>query len=102
MRLIRDPLRLAEATAQAAIVLAVVLMPYRSYALDAQRVTVSAGALAALTLAVYALHAVTFDHFRLTGNRRWPGAGVPGTDTSFRTAEAGERVAAAAGTARRT
>lgn len=74
MKLIRDPLRLVEAAVQATAVLVAVLAPYRSFALAPERVVVSAGALAALTVAVYALHAVTFDHFRLTGHGRSPRA----------------------------
>jgi hypothetical protein len=70
MKLIRDPLRLVEAAVQAATVLTAVLAPYRSFALAPERVAVSAGVLAALTVVVYALHAVTFDHFRLTGHSR--------------------------------
>ena len=78
MRLIGDPLRLAEAAVEAALVLTVVLAPYRSYALDGgHRMAVSAGVLAGLAVAVYALHAVTFDHFRLTGHRRWGPAADP-------------------------
>ena len=64
-----EPLRLAESGAQAALILALVVLPSRGQALDVQFTLVLAGMLAVLTLAAYALHAVTFDYFRLTGGR---------------------------------
>jgi hypothetical protein len=67
-----DPLRLAEATAEAALVLAAVALPVAWRTLDVPLAAVLAGMQALLTAAVYALHAVTFDYFRLTGHRADP------------------------------
>ena len=64
-----DPLRCAEAVAQAAFVLGVVVLPVAWRAWDGSVAMVLAGMLALLTLGVYALHAVTLDCFRLTGQR---------------------------------
>jgi hypothetical protein len=64
-----DPLRCAEAVAQAGLVLGAVVLPAASRAWDGSLAMVLAGMLALLTLGVYALHAVTFDCFRLTGQR---------------------------------
>jgi len=55
-----DPLRCAEAAAEAALVLGLVVLPAAWRMLDGSLI---------LTLAIYALHAVTFDCFRLTGQR---------------------------------
>lgn len=63
-----DPLRLAEAGAEAALVLGTVALP-SARAFDAGLATVLAAMLVLITSAVYALHAVTFDCFRLTGQR---------------------------------
>jgi hypothetical protein len=64
-----DPLRLAEAAAQAALVLGLVTLPTAWRVLDGSLAAVLAAMLIILTLGVYALHAVTFDCFRLTGQR---------------------------------
>jgi hypothetical protein len=64
-----DPLRCAEATFQAAVVLGAVVLPTAWPALDPSLTTVLAVMLALLAGAVYALHAVTFDVFRITGQR---------------------------------
>ena len=64
-----DPLRLAEAAGEAAAVLGLTALPVAWRVLDPSLAAVLAGMLALLTLAVYALHAVTFDCFRITGHR---------------------------------
>ena len=64
-----DPLRLAEAAAQAALVLGLVTLPAAWRALDGSLAAVLGAMLIMLTLGIYALHAVTFDCFRLTGQR---------------------------------
>jgi hypothetical protein len=64
-----DPLRLTEAAAQAALVLGLVTLPTAWRVLDGSLAAVLAAMLIILTLGVYALHAVTFDCFRLTGQR---------------------------------
>jgi hypothetical protein len=61
--------RLAEATLEAGLVLGVAALPTAWRSLDAQLTIVLAGMLLALTAATYALHAVTFDCFLLTGHR---------------------------------
>jgi len=61
-----DPLRLAEAAAQAALVLGLVVLPAAWRVWDPALAAVLGGMLVALTAGVYALHAVTFDCFRLT------------------------------------
>ncbi|GAA2582880.1 hypothetical protein GCM10010435_70790 [Winogradskya consettensis] len=61
--------RLAEAAAEAGILLAVSALPTAWYALDAQLGVVLAGMFALLTAATYALHTVTFDCLRLTADR---------------------------------
>ena len=68
-----DPLRLAEATGAAALVLAATALPVAWRTLDGSLAVVLAGMLVLLTAAVYGLHAVTFDYFRLTTNRREAG-----------------------------
>jgi len=65
-----DPLRLAEAGAGAALTLAATTLPAAWDALDAPLTVVLAGMWLLLTSGVYALHAVTFDCFRLTGQGR--------------------------------
>ncbi|HEX5198570.1 hypothetical protein ACFQS1_30550 [Paractinoplanes rhizophilus] len=65
-----DPFRLAEAGTAAAAVLGVALLPAAWHALDPALATVLAAAWMMLTSGVYALHAVTFDCFRLTGQHR--------------------------------
>jgi hypothetical protein len=64
-----DPLRLAEAAAQATLVLGLTTLPAAWHAFDGPLAAVLTGMLAALTLGIYALHAVTFDYLRLTGHR---------------------------------
>jgi surface polysaccharide O-acyltransferase-like enzyme len=64
-----DPLRLAEAGAQAAVTLGLTALPAAWRVLDSSLVVILAGMLAALTLGIYALHAVTFDCLRMTGHR---------------------------------
>ena len=61
-----DPWRLAEAAAEAAAVLALVALPVAWRLLDTSLAAVLGGMLIMLTAAIYALHAVTFDCFRLT------------------------------------
>jgi len=65
-----DPLRGAEATIQAGLVLGAVVLPPAWHALDPALSGILAGMFALLAAAVYALHAVTFDLFRLTGHRQ--------------------------------
>jgi hypothetical protein len=64
-----DPLRLAESGAAAAVALGTLLLPAVSRPVDSRLVTVLAAIAVILTSGVYALHAVTFDCFRLTGQR---------------------------------
>ena len=64
-----DPLRLAEAAAQAALVLGLVTLPAAWRVWEPTLAVVLGGMLVALTAGVYALHAVTFDCFRMTGHR---------------------------------
>jgi hypothetical protein len=64
-----DPLRLAEAAAEAALVLGLVTLPVAWRVLDPSLAAVLGGMLVVITAAVYALHAVTFDCFRMTGHR---------------------------------
>ena len=64
-----DKRRLTEAAAQAAALLALVTLPAAWRAFDPGLAVVLAAMLAVLTAGTYALHAVTFDCFRLTGNR---------------------------------
>ena len=61
--------RLAEAALEAGLVLGVVALPTAWRVLDAELMAVLAGMLLALTAATYALHAVTFDCFLMTGHR---------------------------------
>jgi cytochrome c biogenesis protein CcdA len=61
--------RLAEATLEAGLVLGVAALPTAWPVLDAPLALVLAGMLLTLTAATYALHAVTFDCFLLTGHR---------------------------------
>ncbi|MBL7261804.1 hypothetical protein [Paractinoplanes lichenicola] len=64
-----DPLRCAEATCQAAVVLGATLVPAAWPALDGALTTVLAVMFVVISAAIYALHAVTFDAFRLTRHR---------------------------------
>jgi hypothetical protein len=50
-------------------VLGAVIVPPAWHALDSSLAAVLAGMLALIAISVYALHAVTFDVFRLTGQR---------------------------------
>lgn len=59
-----DRLRLAESAAAAVLVLAAATLP-----IPAKLLPVLAAMTVMLTSGVYALHAVTFDCFRLTGQR---------------------------------
>ena len=62
--------RLGEAAVEAALVL-VAVMPLTGWrALDPALATALAAMSVVLTAGVYALHAVTFDCFRMTGHRR--------------------------------
>jgi uncharacterized membrane protein len=62
-------LRLVEAAAEATLILVLVLAPTGWRAMDGRLVAVLLGMLLVLTAGGYALHAVTFDYFRLTGHR---------------------------------
>ena len=62
--------RVAEAALEAALVLGLTALPTAWRALDGEIVVILAGMLAGLTAAIYALHAVTFDCLRLTGQGR--------------------------------
>jgi hypothetical protein len=74
------PVRLAEATAEAALILALVLGPTGWRAMDAELAVVLAVMLLVLTAGAYALHAVTFDYFRLTHRRDRVDVPVEGGD----------------------
>jgi hypothetical protein len=65
-----DPLRLAEAATAAALALGSATLPAAWHALDPALAAVLAAVWMMLTSGVYALHAVTFDCFRLTGQHR--------------------------------
>ncbi|MGA5299037.1 hypothetical protein ACPCHT_03870 [Nucisporomicrobium flavum] len=62
--------RVAEAAGEAALVLGLTALPTAWRALDGRIIVVLAVMLGALTAAIYALHAVTFDCFRLTAQRQ--------------------------------
>ena len=64
-----DPLRLGEAAVEAALVLGAIALPAAWRVLDPALGAVLAAMLVLLTAGVYALHAVTFDCFRMTGQR---------------------------------
>ena len=64
-----DKLRLTEAAAGAALVLGLVVLPAAWRPLDPALAAVLAAMFGILTVGIYALHAVTFDCFRLTGHR---------------------------------
>lgn len=70
MMQIGKSLRLAESAAEAALIVGLVLLPTGWHALDARLGVVLAGMQVLLTMAGYALHAVTFDYLRLTGSHR--------------------------------
>jgi hypothetical protein len=63
-----DPLRLAEAATEAALVLGVFALPTAWRVLDGSLALVLAAMFMVLTAVVYALHAVTFDCLRLIGH----------------------------------
>lgn len=65
-----DPLRLAESGAAAALILGSTTLSAAWNALDQTIVLVLATMWMIVTSGVYALHAVTFDCFRLTGQQR--------------------------------
>ncbi len=65
-----DPLRLTEATAGAGLALGSTTLPAAWHALDPTLAAVLGGVWIVLTSGVYALHAVTFDCLRLTGQHR--------------------------------
>ncbi|MCY1144475.1 hypothetical protein OWR29_41310 [Actinoplanes sp. Pm04-4] len=67
-----DPLRCAEATCQAAVVLGATLLPAAWRALDPGLAAVLATLFVIVSAGIYALHAVTFDSLRLTGRRLFP------------------------------
>lgn len=64
-----DLLRCTEAATQAAIVLVSVALPSAWRVLDSGLAVVLVAMWLVLTGAIYSLHAITFDHFRLTGQR---------------------------------
>jgi hypothetical protein len=64
-----DPLRLAEAAIEAALVLATFALPTAWRLLDGELLAIFGAMLVGLTAVVYALHAVTLDCLRLTGHR---------------------------------
>jgi hypothetical protein len=64
-----DPLRLAEAALAAAVVVGATILPVAWRHLDSSLTAILAAMLVLLTAGVYALHAVTFDCFRMTKHR---------------------------------
>jgi hypothetical protein len=62
-------LRLTEAAVEATLILALVLAPTGWRAMDTTLVPILAVMFTVLTAGAYALHAVTFDYFRLTDRR---------------------------------
>lgn len=65
-----DQLRLAESAIESALVLGATAVPVAWHTLDGGLLTVLSAMWALLASGVYALHAVTFDCFRITGQRR--------------------------------
>jgi len=65
-----DPFRLAEATVGAGLALGSATLPVAWHALTPGLAGVLAAVWVMLTSGVYALHAVTFDCFRFTGQHR--------------------------------
>lgn len=63
------PLRLAEAAAEAALILGLFALPAAWRLLDGSLAVIFGGMLMILTAVVYGLHVVTFDALRLTGHR---------------------------------
>jgi hypothetical protein len=84
-----SPRRLAESAAEATLILALVLAPTGWRALDAQLTVVLTVMLVLLTAVAYALHAVTFDYFRLTDRPTEADVPVDGTERLNRTGAAG-------------
>jgi hypothetical protein len=80
-----DPYRLVEAGAEAALILALVLAPTGWRASTAELALILAVMLPVLTAGAYALHAVTFDYFRLTNRRPEVDVPVDATDRLNRT-----------------
>ena len=71
-----DPFRLAEATLGAGVALGSATLPVAWHTLSPGLAGVLAAVWVMLTSGVYALHAVTFDCFRFTGQRHArPGGG---------------------------
>jgi hypothetical protein len=64
-----DRLRLAESSTEAVLVLGAVALPAAARVIGPGLLAVLAAMALMLTTGVYALHAVTFDCFRLTGQR---------------------------------
>ena len=64
-----DPLRCAEATGQAALVLGVAVLPVAWRGLDGSVGAVLAAMLVIVSAGIYALHAITFDSFRILNSR---------------------------------
>lgn len=64
-----DQLRLAESAVGSAVVLGVTAVPAAWHTLDGGLLTVLAAMWALVGSGVYALHAVTFDCFLITGQR---------------------------------
>ncbi|MFI6077926.1 hypothetical protein ACIA5C_40990 [Actinoplanes sp. NPDC051343] len=64
-----DRLRLAEAATEAALVFGAVIVPAAARLMDPGLLVILGATAVMLTSGVYALHAVTFDCFRLTGQR---------------------------------
>ena len=64
-----DKLRLTEAATEAALLLGLVALPAAWRVFDPTLAAVLAAMFGVLTAGTYALHAVTFDCFRLTGHR---------------------------------
>ena len=78
-------LRLAESAAEATLILALVLGPTGWPTMTGQLTVVLAMMLLVLTAGAYALHAVTFDYFRLTDRRPQVDVPVDGADRLNRT-----------------
>jgi hypothetical protein len=64
-----DRLRLTESATETALVFGAVILPAATRVIDPGLLAVLGAMAVMLTSGVYALHAVTFDCFRLTGQR---------------------------------
>jgi len=64
-----DRLRLCESATETAVVFGAIILPAATRVIDAGVLAVLGAMAVMLTSGVYALHAVTFDCFRLTGQR---------------------------------